>query len=78
MWKKTVKAFKFTQASGALSTSLFSFVTPLRLAIAEIRRQCVDVETRRLFVVERGETITLQAFLDRQRTTQQDVAQVWD
>lgn len=76
MWKKTVKAFKFTQASTALSAGLFSFVPPLRLAIAEIRKACVDVETRRLFAVGQGETITLEAFLERQRTTQQEVAQV--
>lgn len=76
VWKRTVKAFKFTQASATLRSGLFSFVTSLRLAIGEIRRQCVDVERRRLFAVERGETITLQAFLERQRTTQQDVAQV--
>lgn len=77
VWKRAIKAFKFAEASAALNTGLFSFVTPLRLAIAEIRRQCVEVETRRLFAVGRGETITLQAFLERQRTTQQDVAQVW-
>lgn len=76
MWKKTVKAFKFTQASAALSTGLFSFVAPLRLAIAEIRRECVDVERRRLFAVGQGETITLEAFMERQHKTQQEVAQV--
>lgn len=76
MWKRTVRAFKFSQASSALKSGLFSFVTPLRLAIAEIRRECVFVETRRLFAVGEGETITLEAFLERQRTTQQEVAQV--
>ncbi|CAM9734874.1 unnamed protein product, partial [Laminaria digitata] len=75
VWKKTVRAFKFTQASSALRTGLFAFVPPLRLAIAEIRRECVEVERRRLFAVGQGETITLQAFLERQRTTQQEVAQ---
>ena len=49
---------------------------PLRLAIAEIRRECVNVEQRRLFAVGQGETITLEAFLERQRTKQQEVAQV--
>lgn len=76
MWKRTVRACKFSQASLALRAGLFSFVTPLRLAIAEIRRECVYVETRRLFAVGKGETITLEAFLERQRTTQQEVAQV--
>lgn len=76
MWKKTVKAFKFTQASAALSTGLFSFIPPLRLAIVEIRKECVDIEERRLFAVGNGETITLEAFLERQRMTQQEVAQV--
>lgn len=76
VWKKTVRAFKFTQASSALKTGLFAFVPPLRLAIAEIRTECVDVEKRRLFAVGQGETITLEAFLERQRTTQQEVAQV--
>lgn len=51
---------------------------PLRLAIAEIRRECVNVEQRRLFAVGQGETITLEAFLERQRTKQQEVAQVCD
>ena len=76
VWKKTVRAFKFTQASSALRTGLFAFVPPLRLALAEIRRECVDVERRRLFAVGQGETITLEALLERQRTTQQEVAQV--
>lgn len=76
MWKRTIKAFKFRQASGALSTGLFSFFPPLRRAIAEIRRECVDVEKRRLFAVAQGETITLEAFVERQRTAQQEVAQV--
>lgn len=76
MWKRTVRAFKFSQASSALRTGLFAFVPPLRLAIAEIRKECVYVETRRLFAVGQGETITLEAFLERQRTNQQEVAQV--
>lgn len=76
MWKRTIKASKFRHASRALSTGLFSFFPPLRLAMAEIRRECVDVETRRLFAVAQGETITLQAFLERQRTTQQEISQV--
>lgn len=76
MWKRTVRAFKFAQASSALRAGLFSFVPPLRRAIAEIRRECVRVEQRRLFAVGQGETITLEAFLERQRTTQREVAQV--
>lgn len=36
----------------------------------------MNVEQRRLFVVGQGETITLEAFLERQRTKQQEVAQV--
>lgn len=34
------------------------------------------MEQRRLFAVGQGETITLEDFLERQRTTQQEVAQV--
>ena len=76
MWKRAIRAFKFSQSASALRTGLFSFVPPLRLAIAEIRRECVNVEQRRLFAVGQGETITLEAFLERQRTKQQEVAQV--
>ncbi|CAN0277010.1 unnamed protein product, partial [Hapterophycus canaliculatus] len=76
VWRRIVRAFKFSQASSALRAGLFSFVTPLRLAIAEIRRECVYVETRRLFAVGEGETITLEAFLERQQTTQQEVAKL--
>lgn len=76
MWKRVVKAHKFTQASSALSQGLFTFVTPLRFAMSEIRKQCVDVEKRQLLAVGGGETITLPAFMDRQRVTQQAMAQV--
>lgn len=75
-WKRAVKTFKFTQASTALSDGLFSFIPPLRLAITEIWKECLDVKRRRLFAVGQEETITLEMFLEQQRTMQHEVAKV--
>lgn len=75
-WKRAVKTYKFAQASTALIDGLFSFVPPLRLAITEIRKECLDVERRRLFAVGQEETITLETFLEQQLTMQHEVAQV--
>ncbi|CAM9277540.1 unnamed protein product [Ascophyllum nodosum] len=75
VWKRIVKTSKFTQASSALNAGLFSFVQPLRMAIVEIRQGCIDLEQCRLFAARKGEAITLEAFVEQQRTTQQDAAQ---
>jgi dynein heavy chain, axonemal len=71
--KKTVRAVKTTESKGALTMNLFLFVPALRTALGRIRALTVEVEKKRLLVIDPHRTYHLADFITFQRDVQEQL-----